>query len=61
MRNAITKLDVNVTLEVDAVEHVLSDFTDAEKTVMREVYVKVAAAIQRILTEGIATAMNKYN
>jgi PTH1 family peptidyl-tRNA hydrolase len=47
--------------EVDAVEHVLSDFTDAEKTVMREVYLKVAAAIECILTEGIVAAMNKYN
>jgi PTH1 family peptidyl-tRNA hydrolase len=47
--------------EVDAVEHVLSDFTDEEKTVMREVYLKVAAAIECILTEGIAAAMNKYN
>jgi peptidyl-tRNA hydrolase, PTH1 family len=47
--------------EVDAIEHVLSDFTDAEKTVMREVYVRVAAAIECVLTEGIAAAMNKYN
>jgi PTH1 family peptidyl-tRNA hydrolase len=47
--------------EVDAVEHVLSDFTDAEKTVMREVYLKVTAAIHCILAEGISAAMNKYN
>ncbi len=47
--------------EVDAIEHVLSDFTDAEKTVMREVYLRVAAAIECVLTEGIAAAMNKYN
>jgi PTH1 family peptidyl-tRNA hydrolase len=47
--------------EVDAIEHVLGDFTDAEKTVMREIYVKVAAAIECVLTEGIAAAMNKYN
>ena len=47
--------------EVDAIEHVLGDFTDAEKTVMREVYLKVAAAIECVLTEGIAAAMNKYN
>jgi len=47
--------------EVDAIEHVLSDFTEAEKTVMRGVYVKVAAAIECVLTEGIAAAMNKYN
>jgi len=45
----------------DAIEQVLSDFTDAEKTVMRDVYVKVATTIECILTEGIAAAMNKYN
>jgi PTH1 family peptidyl-tRNA hydrolase len=39
--------------EVDAVEHVLSDFTDAEKAVMREVYPRDAAAIECV--------MNKYN
>ena len=47
--------------EVDAIEHVLSDFTDAEKTVMREVYPRVAAAIECVLSEGLAAAMNKYN
>ncbi len=47
--------------QVDAIEHVLSDFTDDEKTVMREVYPRVAAAIECVLTEGIAAAMNKYN
>jgi peptidyl-tRNA hydrolase, PTH1 family len=47
--------------EVDAIEHVLSDFTDAEKNVMREVYLTVTAAIEYILTEGIVAAMNKYN
>ncbi len=49
------------TSKVDAIEHVLSDFTEEEKTVMREVYVKVAAAIECVLIEGIAAAMNKYN
>jgi len=33
----------------------------AEKTVMREVYLRIAAAILCILEEGIAAAMNKYN
>jgi len=47
--------------EVDAIEHVLSDFTNEEKTVMREVYPRVAAAIECVLSEGIAAAMNKYN
>jgi len=47
--------------KVDAVEHVLSDFTDREKAVIKEVYAGVAAAIHCLLTEGIAAAMNKYN
>ena len=49
------------TSKIDAIEHVLSDFTEAEKTVMQDVYVEVAAAIESILTEGIAAAMNKFN
>jgi PTH1 family peptidyl-tRNA hydrolase len=51
----------NLPEKVDAVEHVLSDFTDEEKTIMLEVYPRVAAAIHCILTEGIVAAMNKYN
>lgn len=47
--------------KVDAVKHVLSDFTDEEIIVMQEVYPRVAAAINCILSEGIATAMNKFN
>jgi PTH1 family peptidyl-tRNA hydrolase len=50
-----------VEKEVDAVEHVLSDFTPEEKAVMKEVYPRVSAAIHCLLTEGVATAMNKYN
>jgi PTH1 family peptidyl-tRNA hydrolase len=53
--------DSAATSEVDAIEHVLSDFTDAEKTAMREVYPRVAAAIECVLSEGLAAAMNKYN
>jgi len=53
--------DSSSTPTVDAIEHVLSDFTDEEKTVMREVYPRVTAAIECVLTEGIAAAMNKYN
>jgi PTH1 family peptidyl-tRNA hydrolase len=53
--------DIGSTPKVDAIEHVLSDFTEAEKNVMREVYPKVTAAIEYILTEDIAAAMNKYN
>ena len=53
--------DSDSTSKVDAIEHVLGDFTDAEKTVMREVYPKVVATIEYVLGEGIAAAMNKYN
>lgn len=53
--------DTTTASKVDAIEYVLSDFTDAEKAVMREVYPKVATAIECVLTEGIAAAMNKYN
>jgi len=53
--------DITAASEVDAIEHVLSDFTEEEKTVMREVYPRVAAVIECILEEGIAAAMNKYN
>lgn len=53
--------DDNTTTKVDAIEHVLSDFTEEEKAVMHEVYPKVAAAIECVLSEGTTTAMNKYN
>ena len=54
--------DADTSLQpVDAVEHVLSDFTDAEKAVMKDVYHRVAAAVHCILTEGLLAAMNKYN
>jgi len=53
--------DGNAAPEVDAVEHVLSDFTEEERTVMREIYPRVAAAIECVLSEGIAAAMNQYN
>ena len=59
---APTESDDNSSpLKVEAIEHVLGDFTEAEKTVMQEVYVKVAAAIECILAEGLTAAMNKYN
>lgn len=43
------------------VNHVLSDFTTAEKTIMKEVYATVADAIDCILSEGLVAAMNKFN
>ncbi len=62
IRVGIAPGEDNATMiRVDAIEHVLSDFTEEEKTVMSEVYPRVAAAIECILTEGLTAAMNKYN
>jgi PTH1 family peptidyl-tRNA hydrolase len=47
--------------EVDAVEYVLSDFASAERPVLRQVVADACAAVECLLTEGIAAAMNKYN
>jgi PTH1 family peptidyl-tRNA hydrolase len=42
-------------------DYVLSDFSPEEKTIIKEVYVKVADAIHCLLTEGIEAAMNRFN
>jgi PTH1 family peptidyl-tRNA hydrolase len=42
-------------------EYVLGRFTSEEKVVLAEVYPRVAEAIFCILSEGITTAMNRYN
>lgn len=47
--------------QTDAVEYVLSDFTNREKVILRKVYPEVADAIRCILTEGILAAMNRHN
>jgi PTH1 family peptidyl-tRNA hydrolase len=47
--------------EVDVVDYVLSDFTAGERGVLRTVLADVNAAIECLLDEGIAAAMNKYN
>jgi len=41
--------------------YVLSDFTAAEKAIMKEVYARVSDAIECILSQGLTEAMNKYN
>lgn len=41
--------------------YVLGRFTSEERTVLAEVYPRVAEAIFCILSEGITTAMNRYN
>jgi len=48
-------------LKTKTPEYVLSDFTAEEKAVMTEAYPRVAAVIRCWLSEGIETAMNKFN
>ena len=45
----------------DEISYVLSDFTAAEREVVREAVAEVADALHCILTEGIMAAMNRYN
>ncbi len=47
--------------EADIVNYVLSDFTHDEKQVIARVIPRVSEAILCLLTEGLVTAMNKYN
>jgi len=45
----------------DEISYVLSDFTAAEREVVREAVAEVADVLHCILTEGIMAAMNRYN
>ncbi|MBM3148471.1 MAG: aminoacyl-tRNA hydrolase [Chloroflexi bacterium] len=50
-----------LTDEDAIINHVLSDFTTYEEQVIRPVVHQAAEAIESILTEGVITAMNKFN
>ena len=41
--------------------YVLGEFSTSEKVAIKEIYPEVAAAVECIVTEGIITAMNRYN
>lgn len=43
------------------VDYVLSDFSSQEEAIIKPAIAKVAEAIDCFLTEGIKTAMNKFN
>jgi PTH1 family peptidyl-tRNA hydrolase len=47
--------------EAAVIDYVLSNFTPEEKDIMAGVIPEVSQAILCLLTEGITTAMNKYN
>jgi PTH1 family peptidyl-tRNA hydrolase len=50
-----------ITDEDSIVDYVLSDFTPREDDIIKASIAQVAKAVQSILTEGITTAMNKFN
>jgi PTH1 family peptidyl-tRNA hydrolase len=52
--------DAQIT-EADIVAYVLSDFTPEEKQTMAQVIPRVSEAIYCLLTEGVTSAMNRYN
>ena len=45
----------------DSVSHVLGRFTDAEQPAVADALRRAADAVECLLAEGIATAMNRYN
>jgi len=47
--------------EDDIIAYVLGDFTAAEKTTLTEIIDRTSQAIHCLLTQGLTTAMNKYN
>jgi len=49
------------TREAEVIAYVLSDFTPEERQAITRVIPRVSEAIYCLLTEGLATAMNRYN
>jgi len=47
--------------EDDIIDYVLGDFTAAEKTILAKAITTTSQAIHCLLTQGLTTAMNKYN
>ena len=47
--------------EADIIGYVLGDFTPDEKQIITRILTRASEAILCLLTEGLATAMNKYN
>ena len=59
-RSTITEGSSQIT-EADITAYVLSDFTTQEKQIITQVIPRVGEAILCLLTEGLSSAMNKYN
>jgi PTH1 family peptidyl-tRNA hydrolase len=45
----------------DAVDHVLSRFTEAEEPLVAEAVERAAEAVETVLREGIQRAMDRFN
>ena len=61
IRVGIGRPDKPVPSEDDIIAYVLSDFTPEEKQAIAPVIPRVSEAILCLLTEGLTTAMNKFN
>jgi len=61
IRIGIGRPSITEISEGDIVAYVLSDFTPEEEQVISQLIPKVSEAILSLLTEGLTTAMNKYN
>jgi PTH1 family peptidyl-tRNA hydrolase len=61
IRVGIGRPDKAEISEEDIIAYVLSDFTPDEKQAIARVIPRVSEAILCLLTEGLTTAMNKYN
>lgn len=61
IRVGIGRPDKPEISEDDIIAYVLSDFTPDEKKAIDKIIPRVGEAILCLLTEGLTTAMNKYN
>ena len=72
MKNIITHLGTDEFMRVrvgvgekpkgyDLADHVLSRFTEEERTIMEKAFIDAANSVVTILTDGIDDAMNRFN
>ncbi|WP_298818876.1 aminoacyl-tRNA hydrolase [Chloroflexus sp.] len=47
--------------KMDAADYVLSRFTPAEEAMLPDLLTRIADAVEVVLSEGVITAMNRYN
>jgi PTH1 family peptidyl-tRNA hydrolase len=47
--------------ESDIIDYVLSDFSSEEQKIINDAMIKAAEAVECIITDGVAVAMNRFN